>query len=74
MEVEYTLGEIALPIPATRYSQLYPDCPVIPKLKEAGRDNYNLMGNYIENFKDETEADQSCNANEEELLALIDSM
>ena len=27
-----------------------------------------------ENFKDETEADQSCNANEEELLALIDSM
>ena len=48
--------------------------PVVWEVEAIEEDEMDFKEDVEEGFEDEAEADQSCNANEEELLALIDSM
>ena len=51
--VEYEFGNLALPVAGTLFLQAHPECPVKTSFIEEGEDNYNIMGDYIQNFNDE---------------------
>lgn len=53
-QINYISADPPLPVIDTQYTQLYPVCPVVVNMVEAGYETFNVMDTYVYDFVDDS--------------------